>query len=98
MLSRRRKWLMCGGPAADRTSAGRVMIATAIAIRTVPRIVLKIAPRIALMIVLKRVRCRPPQQIRLMTAPGASAMDADGATATMISVSPAPMRRWNLSR
>ena len=50
MLSRRRKWLRCGGPAADRTSAARVMIATAIATRTVR----KIARKIALMIVLKK--------------------------------------------
>ena len=52
---------MCGGPAVDRTIAGRVMIATAIAIRTV----LKIAPRIALKIVLKRARRRRLPQMRL---------------------------------
>jgi hypothetical protein len=71
------------------------MIAIVIAIRIVPKLVLK--PVFNL--VLKRVRSRRQSwPVRLITAPGGSGTDADGATVTMISANPAPMRRWKQQR
>ena len=76
----RRKWSRSGGPVAARKSAGRVTIATARAIRTARRRART-----------PRSRCR--RQVKPARPPRASGIAADGATATPISASPAPMRR-----
>ena len=77
MRLRRRKWSRSGGPVAVRKNVGRVMIAIVTAIRNVPQKVLRLPWPLA----------RPAKP------PNTSGTGADGATATMISANPAPMRR-----
>ena len=82
-------WSRSGGPAAGRTNAGRVTIATVLAIRTVPKVALKLAR--------KKARSRSPRKAKRARAPSANVMDAQmnaqGASATRISETPAAMRR-----
>ncbi len=80
------RWSRSGGRVAGRKIAGRMAIATVIAMRAI-----RIGPR-------RMARSRLPPPARRPTARGASVMAAAGATAIMISASPAPMRRSKRAR